>query len=112
MVMEVRLLHFKKAHDSILVTLLGIVIEERMFMSEKANASMLVTLFGIIVIEHPAIKELLLVSIIALQSFRESYWLLPSATIIEVRPLHAAKAPDSILVMLLGMVIEVRLLQP
>ena len=79
---------------------------------------MLVTLSGITVVMQPAINLFEAVSIMALQLLRLSYFLLPFDTMIEVKLLQYAKAPlspkksSSMLVTLLGIVIEVRPLQP
>ena len=72
---------------------------------------MLVTELGITVFIHPAIKALVLVSIIALQLFRESYLEFSLSTIIEVRPVQSRKAALPMLVTELGMVTEVRPVQ-
>ena len=69
---------------------------------------MLVTLLGMVVFLQPAIRVLLAVSIIALQLLRESYFLFPLSTDIEVRLLHSLNAYLPMLVTLLGMVTEVR----
>ena len=55
-----------------LVTLLGIVTFVRPEQPEKAPSPILVTLLGIIVFLQPAISVLDVVSIMALQSLRES----------------------------------------
>ena len=65
-----------------------------------------------IVFGQPAISVLDVVSIMALQLSRESYFVFPDSTLIEVKPSHSGKIPCPMLVTLLGMVIEVRLLQP
>jgi hypothetical protein len=72
---------------------------------------MLLTLLGIVVFLHPTINVLDDVSIIALQLLRESYLAFPSSTTIVVRPMQELKAELSILVTLLGIEMEVRLLQ-
>ena len=95
-----------------LVTLLGIVIEVRALQLWNALKPMLVTLLGIIVLLQPVIKVLEDVSIIALQLLRESYFVFPPETVIDVRPLQPENAVLSMLVTLLGIVIEVRPLQP
>ena len=71
-----------------------------------------VTLLGIIVFLHPAMIVLDAVSIIALQSSRESYTLLPLSTFIFVNSVHIPNADWPIVVTLLGMVIEVSLSHP
>ena len=94
-----------------LVTLSGMFMKVRLLQPKKPNSPMLVTLSGMIVLEHPITSLLLLVSMIALHPFRESYIVFPSATIMEVRPLQLLKAEYSIFVTLFGMLMEVRLLQ-
>ena len=74
-----------------LVMLSGMVIDVRP-LPQKAllpMLPMLVTLVGIIVFLHPIIRVFDAVSMMALQFSRESYIGLPSATEIEVRPLHS-----------------------
>ena len=87
------------------------VIEARLLQRENAADPMLVTLSGIIVVEQPNTKVLLLVSIIALHPSRESYIVFPSVTMIEVRELQHEKAASPMLVVLMGIVSEIRLLQ-
>ena len=72
---------------------------------------MLVTLLGITVFLQPTIKVLEAVSIIPLQLFRESYWVFPLDTVIEVNPLQPLKARLSIFVTLFGIVMDVNPLQ-
>ena len=110
-VMETRLLQSPKALRPMLVTLSGMFMKVRLLQPKKPNSPMLVTLSGMIVLEHPITSLLLLVSMIALHPFRESYIVFPSATIMEVRPLQLLKAEYSIFVTLFGMLMEVRLLQ-
>ena len=57
---------------------------------------------------HPLNKVLVLVSIIALQLLRESYFELPLATVIDLKLLQLENAPSAILVTLWGMLIEER----
>jgi hypothetical protein len=111
-VTEVKLLQPSKAWYPMLVTELGMVIEDRPLQPSKAYSPMLVTVFGITVLLHPVIKVLVFVSMIALQLYRESYFEFPLSTIIEDRPLQSEKAPFPMLVTELGMVTEVRPLQP
>ena len=61
---------------------------------------------------QPLIKVLVAVSIIALQLLRESYFVFPLSTTIEVKPLHQRKAPSPIVVTEHGMVTEVKPEQP
>ena len=78
---------------------------------KKEELPMLVTLVGMTVLLHPVISVFVEVSIIALQLSRESYLVFPSLTIMEVRPAQPKKAVSPILVTLLGMVMEVMLVQ-
>ena len=71
-----------------------------------------VTLLGITVFIQPAINVLEDLSIIALQLLRESYFVFPLETVIEVKPLQRENAPEPMVVTLLGMVMLVRLEQP
>ena len=86
--MEVRPLQPWKAPISMIVTLLGIVIEVSPLQPQKAQPPIFHTLLGIVVFLHPDINVLDDVSMIALQLLRESYFVFPSSTIIEVRPLQ------------------------
>ena len=72
---------------------------------------MLVTLLGMIVFWQPAINVFVVVSIIALQLLRLSYFVFPFSTTMEVTLLQPEKAYCPMLVTLLGMVMEVKLLQ-
>ena len=94
------------------VTLLGISIEVRLLQPEKAYLPMEVTLLGIIVFLQPAINVFVAVSMMALQSLRESYFVLPLSTLMEVRQLQPENADPSMDITLLGISIEVKLLQP
>ena len=93
------------------VTLLGMVMEVRLLHPWKAPCPMEVTLLGIIVFLQPDFNVFDAVSIIALQLSRESYFVLPLSTLMEVRPLQPAKAYSPMEITLLGMVMEVRPLQ-
>ena len=101
----------EKASTPMLVTLSGMVMEVRPLQPEKAWSPMLVTLFGMIVFLQPAIKVFVAVSIIALQSLRESYIVFPVSTLIEVRPLQPLKTSCPMSNTLFGMVTEVRPVQ-
>ena len=68
-----------------IVTLLGMVMEVRSLHPPKAERPILLTLLGMTVFLHPAISLLLDVSIMALQLFRELYFVFPPSTFIEVR---------------------------
>ena len=72
---------------------------------------MVVTELGMMVFIQPVINMLVLVSMMALQLFRESYFVFPLSTFIEVRPLQPEKASLPMEVTLLGMVTEVSLSQ-
>ena len=111
MVMEVRPLQLRKAYLSILVTLFGMVMDVRPLQSSKARPPMQVTLLGMIVFMHPLINVFVAVFIMALQLSRESYFVFPNSTLIDVKPLQPAKALSPMLVTLSGMVMEVRALQ-
>jgi hypothetical protein len=63
----------------------GIVIDVRFVIPLNALSPIEVTLLGIIVEEHPWIKVFVFVSMIALQLLRESYFVLPDSTMMEVR---------------------------
>ena len=78
---------------------------------EKQEAPRLVTEFGINVFLHPANNLLVEVSMIALQCSLESYTGLAVSTAICSRFLQPEKQHDSNLVMVLGMVMDVRLRQ-
>ena len=86
-------------------------MEVRLDKYSNARSPILVTEFGIIVFVHPAISVLVFVSIIALQSFLESYVAFPFSIFIEVRLVQPAKTPLPMAVTLLGMVMEVRPVQ-
>ena len=112
MVTDVKPLQPEKAPLLIDVTLFGMVTEVSPLQYSKADSPMDVTLLGIIVFEHPFIKVLVAVSIMALQLSRESYFGLPLSTLIDVKPLQPKKALSPMDVTLLGMVRDVRPLQP
>ena len=67
-----------------------------------------ITLLGMVVLIHPAIKVFDEVSMMALQSLRESYCGLSLSTLIDVRPLQPLMASCSIDVTLFGILMEVR----
>jgi hypothetical protein len=72
MVTEVKPEQPEKAPSPMLVTLLGMSTEVKPVQAEKALLPMEVTLLGITVVEHPTINVFEAVSIMALQSLRES----------------------------------------
>ena len=92
MLTEVREKQLEKAEMSMLVTLSGIVIEVREVQPPKATQPILVTLSGITVFLHPAISVFVAVSMIALQLFLLSYFVLPATTLMEVREEQRPKA--------------------
>ena len=94
------------------VTLLGMVTDVRLLQPKNAPLPMAVTLLGITVVSQPRIKVLEAVSIMALQLLRESYFVLPFSTTMDVRPLQPLNAQLPMAVTLLGIVMEVRPLQP
>ena len=81
----------------------------RLLQLAKAEAPIEVTPSGIVVVLQPVIKALVLVTMIALQLLRESYFVFSSATTIDVRPEQRTNAPSPIFATFLGMVMEVRL---
>lgn len=83
MTIDVRLLHFSKAPDPILVTDGGMVIDIKSWQFENAYAAKLVTVLGMTVFLQPTIRVLVAVSIMALQPSRLSYTGLPLSTVIE-----------------------------
>lgn len=86
-------------------------IEVKLFCSIKAPGAMEVTELGITVFWQPATKLLSVVFIIALQLSLLSYTGLFASTVIEFKLLQPKKGFDSV-VTELGMLTEVRLLQP
>ena len=112
MVTVVRLGQEEKASMPREVTLLGMVTEVRSVQCRKAPLPMDATSMGMNVFLQPASKVLDDVSMMALQLLRESYFALPDSTMIEASLVHVLKAKSWMSVTLLGMVIEVRPLQP
>ena len=109
--MEVSPLQPEKAPLPMLVTLFGISMDLRSIQPENALSPILVMLLGIVEFLHPLIIVFDCVSIIALQLLRESYVLFPPSTDIDVRLLHPLKEPASMLSTLLGITMEIKLLQ-
>ena len=97
----------EKAFLPIEVTLLGIVTEVRPVKLMKAPSPMEVTLFGINEFLQPAIKVLVDVSMMALQLSRESYVVLPDATVIVVKLMLPAKGVVKISFTVLGIVTDI-----
>jgi uncharacterized membrane protein HdeD (DUF308 family) len=93
-----------------LVTLLGI-LTERSGHLWNAESPILDISLGITVFTHPANKALLSLSIIALQLLRLSYFVLSGATLIEDSWGQPQKALFLMQVTLLGIVIDLSLLQ-
>ena len=94
------------------VTLSGSLIELSEVQPLKAESPIEVTPSGIIVVAQPAIKVLVEVSIIALQSSLESYTVFPSFTMIDLKDLQYKKANPPIEVTLSGITIELKDEQP
>ena len=112
MVMLVRPVQSLNAQLPISVTELGMVTLVRLVQPENAFHPMVVTEEGIMVALQPSTSVLLAVSMIALQLSRESYFVLPAATLMLVRPMQPANAPLPMVVTELGMVMLVRPVQP
>ena len=112
MVMEVKPLQSEKHLSPKLVTEVGIVMEVKLLQPEKHLSPKLVTELGIWLFLHPAINSLVEVRIIALQSSLESYTGLAASTTMRSRLLQSEKHLSPKLVTELGMVMEVKLLQP
>ena len=110
--MEVKPEQSEKVPSPILLTPLGIVTDVKPAQPLKALFPILVTLLGIIVFLSPMIKVFDDVSIIALQLSRESYFVFPLSTTIEVRSMQPKKALSPMMVTELGIITEVRPLQP
>ena len=87
------------------------VTEVKPLQPEKAYSPIEVTELGMIVLLHPAISVFVEVSIIALQLSRESYFVFPLSTTIEVKPEQPEMAARPIEVTELGMVTEVKPVQ-
>ena len=104
-------MHPSNAPSPMLVTLSGILMDVRPLHLENALFPMLVTLSGIIVFLHPAMSLFDAFSMIALHSFRESYFLLFLSTTMLVRLLHLENALFPMLVTLPGILMDVRLKQ-
>lgn len=90
----------------------GNVRDVKPMQPSKAPTPILVIEPGIIVLLHPIINSFVEVSIIALQSLRESYTLFPDSTTICPNLEQLLNAPMPIDVTELGMIIEDRSEQP
>ena len=112
MLMSVRLVQPRNAFQPMLLTLSGILMFVRAVQPSKAFLLMLVTLSGIMVFLHPRSNELVEVSIIPLQLSRESYTVFSLSTMIPESPEQLEKALFSIDVTLLGIVTDVKPVQP
>ena len=112
MITEIKPSQAQKAYSPMLVTEFGMVMEVKPEQPKKAPVPMLVTELGIMVFLHPAIKVLLLFSIMALQSSRESYISLSEATDIDSKHEQPKKAPPPMLFTELPIVTEVKPLHP
>ena len=89
------------------------VIDVNPLQLSNAQSPIDVTLLGIIVFLHPSIN-LLSLSIIALQLLRESYLGLSASTVIDLRLLQLENPGPGLIIVVtfLGIIIEVKLLQP
>ena len=94
------------------VTELGIVTEVKPVQPEKAYSPMDTTVLGMTVVLQPVINVLSAVRIMALQLSRLSYTGLPDSTTMEVNPVQPLNTLLPIDVTELGIVMEVRLVQP
>ena len=94
-----------------LFTLLGMVTDVRSLQSARNNFPIDVTSLGITVFIQPCIRLLVAVSIIALQLLRESYFVFPLSTEIDVRLEQNPKGVSPIDVTLLGISMDVSLEQ-
>ena len=108
---EVKCLQPENAATSTHVTLSGIVMEVTLSQPPKAFFPIDVTLWGIIVPPQPITRVFVAVSIIALQSCLESYFVFPSPTMMEVKASQYIKAEPPIVVTPFPMITEVRPLQ-
>lgn len=104
---EVKPVQPKGSHPNS-VTELGMVIDVKPVQPNKAKSPIDVTELGIVVVLQPKINLLLEVSIIALQLFRESYFVLSLATTIDANSLHWLKEVPLTEVTEFGMVTEVK----
>ena len=84
--------HDPKTFSPIETTELGMLIDKRFEQPQKAQSPMAVTVLRIIVFWHPTTSVFVAVSMMALQLFRESYTVLPSATVICSMSGHEPKA--------------------
>ena len=91
-----------KACQPIEVTELGMVTEVKPVQPSKALPPIDVTELGIVEFMQPAISVLVSVSMMALQLLRESYFVFPLSTTIDVNPVHSIKALSPIEVTKLG----------
>ena len=112
MVIDVKPLQFINARLPIEVTELGMVIDVKPLHSLNASSPIAVTELGITVFLHPNISVLVADFTIALQLFLESYTVFPLSTTMVVKPLQEPNAKSPIEVTELGMVIDVKPLQP
>ena len=86
MVMLVRPEHSQNAESPMVMTELGMVMLVRPVQPLNATSPMEVTELGMVVFLQPATSVLVAVSMMALQSLRESYFVLPASTLMLVRP--------------------------
>ena len=100
-------LHPEKAPYPKLVTLLGISMDVKPPIPRNAFVSILVTLLGTMVDLHPCINVLVDVSMMALQSSRESYLGLLTSTLITDKFWQHSKGFEPMFVTLPGIVTDV-----
>ena len=99
--------HWRNAFCSMDFTLFGMFTEFRL-KYENALEPIDSTLLGMEDVAHATTSLFVLVLIIALQLLRESYTVLPEATVIEDRLVQLQNGTPSILVTLSGIVIAVK----
>ena len=95
-IISVRFSQRENTQFPIHVTELGMVMLVRAVHPLNAQSPIHVTESGITVLAHPCIRRFVLVSMMALQLFRESYTLFSSATIILVSSPHPINASSPI----------------
>ena len=88
MVSDVRPVQKLNACSSMQTTELGMTIEVKVVQFENALAPMEVTVLGITVFLQPVVSSLVLVLMMALQLFRESYTVFPASTMIRSSPVQ------------------------
>ena len=109
---DVKPLQPQKAQVPIEVTELGISTDVKPLQPSKADLPIEVTELGMIVFLQPLSRVLVAVSIIALQTYLESYTVFPLSTVMLSKPLQKRKASLPISVTEFGISIDVKPLQP